>query len=296
MFNRRPFRRFRALSRGAGLALLCLLLPLAHAQQTAPAQDRWYDVELLIFRYANPEEFSAENWPDRWLLPATANSVDLYDIDRKYLSDFKSLDLKARNFGGMLEKLEKSVRYEFLNSSAWRQRGLSREQAVGVRVRAGRAYVPQTPIMIDADFGLFEEGFVEQGFSRDVTIRRYVETQAKSGPVLHELEGEIKIVLSRYLHVYTDLLLLKPVTLTPAQAESRRTPRGLAAGGAHNPISAYTIDWTKPAAGAILADENNTLYGFNIKAHRRMRSGELHYLDHPLLGILIQIKPTETKP
>ena len=30
-----------------------------------------------------------------------------------------------------------------------------------------------------------------------------------------------------------------------------------------------------------------------MQMHRRMRSKELHYIDHPLVGLLIQINPTE---
>ena len=26
-----------------------------------------------------------------------------------------------------------------------------------------------------------------------------------------------------------------------------------------------------------------------MQAHRRMRSGELHYIDHPLMGVLLRI-------
>jgi hypothetical protein len=32
---------------------------------------------------------------------------------------------------------------------------------------------------------------------------------------------------------------------------------------------------------------------YPIKFHRRMRSKELHYLDHPLVGILVMAKPVE---
>lgn len=299
MFNNPLFRRFYISFRRARLLRHCLLLvlflPQAHAQP-APAEDRWYDVELLIFKYSTPDEFSSENWPDRWSLPDTSNSVDLQDMDRKHLDDFQLLDVKARGFEGMLQKLEKSVRYEFLNYSAWRQRGLDKDRAVGVRIRAGRKFQPQAPVPADRDFGLFEEGFVEQGFIPEVTIRKYVETQAKADPVLHELEGEVKVVLSRYLHVYADLLLLKPVTLTPAATAPRERAGNETTGGGHNPITSYSIAWTQPSQDVFVADENQTLFGFNIKAHRRMRSGELHHLDHPLLGILIQIKPTETRP
>lgn len=36
---------------------------------------------------------------------------------------------------------------------------------------------------------------------------------------------------------------------------------------------------------------NNRGRPVRIKTHRRMRSNELHYLDHPLLGVLAEIRP-----
>jgi hypothetical protein len=284
--------------------LLALGLPQAAQAQTAGAppaatENRWYDVELLIFKYSNPEEFTSENWPERWSLPDTANTVDIDNIDTQYRTDFQKLETSS--FGEMQGKLDKSVRYEVLNYSAWRQRGLNSEQAVGVHIRAGRRYQSSAPVAAGAEFGLFEEGFVEQDLLPEVTIRRYTETEAKTGNLIYELEGDVKIVLSRYLHVYTDLLLLEPVTLTPA---TEQRP-GNATAGVRDPRAAYSIAWapqepqTSAANGDAVSENNGvleTLHGFNIKDHRRMRSGELHYIDHPLLGILIQVKPVETKP
>lgn len=37
----------------------------------------------------------------------------------------------------------------------------------------------------------------------------------------------------------------------------------------------------------------NVLSNFRVRDHRRMRSGEVHYLDHPLFGILIRVSPTQ---
>ena len=31
-----------------------------------------------------------------------------------------------------------------------------------------------------------------------------------------------------------------------------------------------------------------------LRQHRRMRSNELHYIDHPLFGLLVRITPYET--
>jgi len=83
---------------------------------------------------------------------------------------------------------------------------------------------------------------------------------------LKQIDGTVKVVLGRYLHFYTDLIFLRPLV---TQANER------------------------PADGQSAASIPFTYY--RVKSHRRMRSGELHYLDHPLLGILVQITPLPIK-
>jgi hypothetical protein len=280
------------------LALLCQIMQPANAQTPAASEDKHYDVELLIFKYSNPDVYGAEHWPQYWVLPDTKNSVDLNNIDDKHQSDFQSLGTQPLTFGGMLERLDKSVRYETLSYTAWRQRGLDKEQAVSVRIRGGRKYLPLTPVTPGVEFGLFEQSY-EQGFVPEVLVRKYTETPAAAGSALHELEGGVKIVLGRYLHIHTNLLLLKPVTLTPVDTAAREADGMGTSAGDDNPGGVYSIAWAETATPDLAVKNENaieTLHGFNIKAHRRMRSGELHHIDHPLLGVLVQIKPVETKP
>jgi hypothetical protein len=69
-----------------------------------------------------------------------------------------------------------------------------------------------------------------------------------------KLEGTLKVGVKRYLHLETDLLLRLPITA---------------------------------------ADGDDYFMGpafrsYRMQSSRRMRSGKLHYLDHPVLGILVQ--------
>lgn len=79
------------------------------------------------------------------------------------------------------------------------------------------------------------------------------------------LEGTIRISVSRYLHVDLDLLLsrLTPQSSTTNSDQAAETP------GYYGPTYRF----------------------FRMQAHRRMRSGELHYIDHPWLGVLLLISP-----
>jgi hypothetical protein len=82
---------------------------------------------------------------------------------------------------------------------------------------------------------------------------------------LNEVDGTVTIVRGRYLHVYTDLVYRTPMTNPGVDPQ-----------GPH-------------ALGPSLAN-------IRVQGQRRMRSRELHYLDHPLLGILVQITPLEAPP
>lgn len=75
------------------------------------------------------------------------------------------------------------------------------------------------------------------------------------------VEGTITVSRNRYLHVDLDLLLRKTVSQDYAQT-------GYPASGDYTPFRHY-----------------------RMQGHRRMRSGELHYLDHPLMGVMVRIDP-----
>lgn len=91
--------------------------------------------------------------------------------------------------------------------------------------------------------------------------------QASTGyPQPSRLEGTVKISLSRYLHVDLDLLLREQIA-------------------AHDPSS-------QPSLGSYTTATSN-YRSYRMQDHRRMRSNELHYIDHPLMGVLVEIRPFE---
>jgi len=139
------------------------------------------------------------------------------------------------------------------------------------------------------------------------------EVLIKDLPWVPELDGAIQIYLKRYLHVNLQLYWRTPqqqevplaaildsdnseLNLFNAQSETS-TALGV------NPDSVPTqrsenlqLDWqigddfltSKPKATEI-----TRLMSYPLRQSRRMRSGELHYIDHPLIGVLIRITPFE---
>jgi len=94
---------------------------------------------------------------------------------------------------------------------------------------------------------------------------RGFENFATAEPI--KLEGTIRISVNRYLHVEFDLLRRIEQSVSYLSYEQSfgdmRTPQS----------QAYRL--------------------YRMQDTRRMRSGELHYIDHPLMGVLIKITPYE---
>jgi len=87
----------------------------------------------------------------------------------------------------------------------------------------------------------------------------------------HELVGTVGVTLGRYLHFRTDLFFHGPgLGLEPAGAAMDTAGESLL----------LTAAPTTSAAGYMQLSES-----------RRMRSEELHYLDHPKLGLVVRIDP-----
>lgn len=86
---------------------------------------------------------------------------------------------------------------------------------------------------------------------------------------LPKLEGTLKVGVKRYLHFEVDLLLRRLRAQDAAAAESADEP------------------WS------------GGLRSFRLQTSRRMRSGKLHYLDHPVFGVLVlanRYTPAKAEP
>lgn len=91
------------------------------------------------------------------------------------------------------------------------------------------------------------------------------------------LEGTVNLILSRYLHLETDLWLGDYVqTFAPSEPA---------------PADAVGL----PVEDGSIAPANQSSFEathlIRMQDTRRMRSKELHYLDHPLMGVIVKVIP-----
>ncbi len=197
---------------------LLLLLPLLLSSVPLHAETQWYEIEIIVFAHARESYRESEHWKQDLPQPQFDSARSLTPPGSAGGSAFQALEPSRYRLQGEWNRLQNSSEYRPLLHTAWRQPGLSRGQAVGVLLESGAA---------SAELG-----------------------GAKP------LSGVIKVGLSRYLHLDTNLL--------------------------------YRL----PHKGGSEGDVANVLFDtFQLSESRRMRSREIHYLDHPMFGVIALITP-----
>ena len=201
--------------------------------QSAASKD--YIVEMIFFANTNTNSESV-HVSNQAVFPDLVGSISLNQDAQS--NGFVLLTSDIFSLTGKADALNKSGKYKVLKHMAWLQPGLAKEDAIPIRVQAGKDYTNE---------------FKERSFSEaDFNDR----TLPANHPI-NELDGTVNFVLGRYLHLYTDLVYRKPFDVLSGDVLGR---------------------------DRILAD-------FPVKSHRKMRSSTLHYIDHPYLGILIEVRP-----
>ena len=207
-----------------------------------------YKIELILFSHRIEPAAQSIYSPDITEWPDIENAEELApdepDMDPSG-SRFEVLPLAETNLAEEISLLAHSKHYKVIKHLIWQQPGLDQTSARSVRIHGGEDYKDQYPDRLQTSWSLDEN---EQLVQSPAPVR------------LEQLDGTVKVVLGRYLHVYTDLIFRQPI-----------------------------IEKIEYSDGQV--ERTNMLADFRIRIHRRMRSQELHYLDHPLLGILVEITP-----
>ena len=196
-------------------------------------------MELIVFERNDPAAAKREFWPAVAERPGPGISLSR--------AGFPPLETRQRELKAAHLALARSPAYTPLAYLSWRQPGLNAAQAVPVRIQSGQSF--DMPAESDTP-----------------------------GP-LRQLEGTVKVVLGRYLHVYADLLLRRPM------------PEGFVG---ENRVGG--LQETADDSGAGFREPTTQLHEFQMRQHRRMRRNEVHYLDHPMMGMLVLIRRAQPNP
>ena len=266
------------------LMILASLLPVAAPAQTDGEPLPLYDIEIVIFKnlkVPQSREYALPvSSPGRGEIIVDLASEDSVAAAREF--GFEILPPDELRLLDIVARLVDSPRYELLMHVAWRQPGLDREQAIPVWLKGGRIYgneytsiddqielMSSIPFVADPD----EQTSFQFDAQTPEALEQQLEQQrsALTHSGLYELEGRITVALSRYLHVFTDLVLRRPRLVIEEGQTNAAQDEYLAARAADTRI----------------------LNNHRLKEHRRMRSKNLHYLDNPEFSMLILINPYE---
>lgn len=251
---------------------------------TAFTETSIYTVEIIVFKYKNNPYFKNENWNSDWQYPDLHTSIDfqqgapqqnpafitkLGKLRQRNLKEFKLLSVSGKTLGKEAEALGNSSQYHLLAHYVWQQPGLAMDEAISIRIKGGNHYT--LPVW-------------QKNLTPATLDNTSVNPIADNNPTYgnYELDGNITLVMSRFLHIYTDLLFLQPVKHITDQYSASLPEKS----------HGETPDLQQTSFNPEItheADPDAKLLGIPINHHRRMRSGELHHLDHPMVGILIKI-------
>lgn len=273
-------------------------LGAAASVNAAEKEVRWYDVEVLLFVQKSQDYRESEHWPVDYTLPKLESARELVrvaeiDSARQTASQeqeplaFRLLNEDERQLDADAARIERAPDMELLMHFAWRQPGLPEDKAIAIRVSDQMLTAEdRTDASVPAATAASQTSRPSGG-------------EEEAGPAAEEtiprLEGTLRLILSRYLHIEADLLYREP--LEPSSAESRN--------GADMGLPTSATAGNTPAAVVqeqdlfLLAEQAMQLQPqpqyrvYRMQQSRRMRSNELHYLDHPVFGMAVKVTPYE---
>lgn len=273
------YRSFKHLTTALGITSLLasmLVAQLSHAQARPASHEGWYQVELIVF--ARKNDTSQEHWPSNIKLRYPSDWVELKDITAAENASvdltkeaFYRLPESERQLNSQAQKLERNSRFQVLFHNAWRQVITNEKAAKSILIQGGQT------------FGQHQE-----------------------------LEGSIRLSVATYLKLQTNLWYSQ-FDLNVGQEQTRqwpelpKQPNVLA-----TPIAGLSLDSSLELEQALAVENqqwDNTLptpdnssdaaNGDNyltrqiilLQQSRDMRSSEIHYIDHPVVGIIVQVTP-----
>ncbi|MDE1224028.1 peptidoglycan binding protein CsiV [Vibrio aestuarianus] len=252
--------------------LIPLLLLLVSMPSLAARQ---FDIEVIIFKRAVDAEKVSESWPNSLPEINVERAGSFSDQSYRQEKGVKMLPFSDYQLNDQVQKLKNHAGFEVLLHTAWRQGDQGRNSAPVFHIQAGKDY--STKFNVD--------GSEKVSVQEDSPVNGVVE-QSIAKP-LYELDGKLQIYVQHYLYAETTIDLKEPsvreVTLQDSPLELDVAPEDKNAA-----VQVGNLESVSPTL-----EIEEFLKSYRMDQKRRMRSNETHYLDHPLMGMIIQVRRVE---
>ena len=251
------------------------LIPLLLIFVALPSwAQRQFDVEVIIFKRAVDAEKVTESWPNALPQINMENVGSFGDTNYRARKGVKMLPKSSYMLDAKAQKLRNHAGFQVLMHKAWRQGDKGRLSAPIFHITAGRDYS-----------GQFNPNGSPIGSGNESVIDGVTEHSIPQP--LYELDGKLQIYVEHYLYADVELDLKEPsvrdVTLQDREIDIDETVTW--DGINTNTVQAGLMTEITPTVHT-----EEFLKSYRMDQKRRMRSSETHFLDHPLLGMIIQVR------
>jgi len=283
--------------------LLALLLSL-HIGTVLAKSPSWYQFEVIIFAYTNPQYTETETWPEK-VPPLDINNPLAVVTDISETPSLTSPVIDHANFKLLKQEqlllkkeanaIKRSSLRKLVAHTGWLQTMYSKEKSSPVAFKVGKQY---TTLIPDPDFKPTKQNITQAESNNTETVianESSTETQEADSDLLNDTQIDSNTIDQSQ----ADNTIEKPIDIVPMIPKSVTQLDG----SIEISVGRYLHVWTdllfsRPAnnnPAMINANSEYTeLQTFRFQDHRRMRSKELHYIDNPSFGILIYALPYKT--
>lgn len=256
---------------------------------------RWYEVEVALIGYQDSQKINNENWPEILINEQPAEQAgnekeDRYTKDTNpwaWLDWWNSSDKEKHNLYHVqtphTPKIKPAPRLQtpFISTgTAFEDKAGKFKRTKGLQVVWSQKW--QQPIP-EKDDATQVENAVKINIRTPLNFKKSLKSAA---PLIEaEVTGAIYLYRSRYLHLVSELNVQHWQSLNSSSSLDKSIdilP--------NHPQKGLNIIPSKSST-PLTAINEIPLRAASINQSRRMRSNELHYIDHPLLGILVRVTP-----
>ena len=247
------------------------LIPLLLLVVAMPSwAKRQFDIEVIIFKRAVDAEKVNESWPNTQPKISLERVGSFQDTQYRASKGVKMLPYSEYKLTPQKDKLKQHAGFEVLMHTAWRQGDQGKSSAPVFHIQAGKDFSKQ----FNADGS--EKGAVTasaDGFQEETIDKP-----------LYELDGKLQIYVQHYLYAETTLDLKAP-SVREVKLQEQQIELDSPVSGAESNVQVGNLTEISPTV-----EVEEFLKSYRMEQKRRMRSTETHYLDHPLLGMVIQVR------
>lgn len=254
---------------------------------------RQFDIEVILFKRNIDPAQTGEAWPDQPQPLNLKGTISFGDSARLAARGISVMPPGQYQLTAQYNKLKNHAGFRPLAHFGWRQGDLSKAAAPKFYLTAGRDFSDQYLPDGSAKNALAnrQAGEAQSAEANGIPVTSaQADAAAQSSfaaepdAPLYELEGRIRVYVQHYLFTEANLDLREPsrreiiVGTEPLDLENELL----------NEESNVQVGHLQKVEKKVEVEE--FLKSYRFEQQRKMRSGETHYFDHPLMGMVVQIR------